>query len=688
MKKSFKRAVSVLCAAAVLTFGSVSTVSATFSSSYLDSGDITVTINTNEGRRPISPYIYGINSDASLSGVKVNALKQSGEQISSYNWETNFSNNGAKNGAENGNSLIAAYPQDIRSTPGLYTDNLVSKAKRYNIPSRYVTLQMMGFVANDASGAITEFDSDSRWAKVYPHKNDSYLSRPDISDGAVYMDEYVSYIVNKYGYAVDGGINGYFLDNEPESWSKLYPSAVPKPVTAKELAERSAELAKTVKKIDPTALVYGPSLNGIEAYINLGNSDDRNSYSKDYSWFIDYYLMSMSAASEQAGTRLLDVLDLHYHTEATNGLLQPIIDSTDAFSNNTRLQATRILWDSTYTENSTVAIMHNQHIPLLPTLEASIGMYYPGTKLSFSEYNFGGGEHISGGISTADALGIFATYGVHMACLKPNTKNFDYQKSAINLYTNYDGEGSGFGNTIVSADNGGDIMSSVYASVDQEDATALKAVLINKNQHKNKNAEVTINSDVNFESAEIYSFNEVSAEIVHSGSVLDIENNTFTLDMEPLTVYMLVFSGNDSGSVIDDSPIIDEPDDTSVTDGTTVSETELPDGGDTQSDTAVTTSVSETSVQKPSETTATSVLPEHVEAETFSSAGTSESPVTEQASDDDPDASSDPSGDNETEEKAVPKAVKVIVCSLVAAVILAMGYVIVSDVLQKNKRAK
>ena len=98
----------------------------------------------------------------------------------------------------------------------------------------------------------------------------------------------------------------------------------------------------------------------------------------------------MKTESEKAGTRLLDVLDLHYHTEATNGLLKPIINSSDELSNNARLQATRILWDNSYIENSSAAQMHTQHIPLIPTLKASVDMYYPGTKLSFSEYNFGG----------------------------------------------------------------------------------------------------------------------------------------------------------------------------------------------------------------------------------------------------------------------------------------------------------
>lgn len=699
-KRSVKRATAFLCAVSVtasFTLARVENVSAMFGSSYLDTENISVIIDASAGHKAISPYIYGINSETSLSSLTVNAIKQSEPRLSSYNWENNFSNSAEGTNSRNDNALVRSYPADRQREPALYTDNLLSKAKRYGIPSRYVTLQMMGMAAADSSGTVYPSDGQSRWKQVLSRKHDSFFSEPDLTDNFVYMDEYVSFLVNKYGYAADGGINGYFLDNEPENWSELYPLAAEGQITSDGLIERSAELAGAVKQIDPTALVYGPSINGIEAFINLKNPNDWDKYAQDYSWFIDYYLMGMRKASEAAGTRLLDVLDIHYHTEATNGLLEPIIDGTDNFSNNTRLQAPRILWDSTYTENSAIAIMHNQHIPLIPTLEASINMYYPGTKLSFSEYNFGGGGHISGGIAVADALGIFAEYGVHMACLKPNSEDTSYQKSGINIYTDYDGEGGSFGDTLVRSDNGGDIMSSVYAAIDGNDETTLKAVLINKNNSAVKNADITINSDASFESASVYSFNEDSAEIVLSEEEIDIEDNNFSFGMEPQTVYMLVFSGTEE--------IISVPEETtSVSEsGTDPEQTESQDRTD-ENDTEITTR------PPASETDGTTVSTyEHVAAETYSTAGTSASETTsgdnvsespESFVTEPPEADGEAgSGAVETaggigsepeendEEKTVPKALKTVIIILTAAVVLAMAYVIVQDrILSKNSK--
>ncbi len=677
-----KRILSVLCAAGITaSLMQGNSAEAVFGSTYTDTMDVNITIDVTDTIGKISPYIYGINAESDISSLTVNAIKQTDPRVSSYNWENNYSNSGTGTGSENDTGLISNYPPGRWGDPALYTEYLITKATRYKVPSKYVTLQMMGAAAEGGQNS---------WKNLSFSKSDGYLSLPDITDSVVYIDEYVSYLVNRYGYAVDGGINGYFLDNEPENWTERFPLAAAEKITADGLVEKSAKLSSAVKRIDPTALVYGPSISGIEAFTNLKNPEDWERHNREYSWFIDYYLMKMNEASRLAGTRLLDVLDIHYHTEATNGLLEAVIDSDNAFSNNTRMQAPRIFWDSTYTENSTIAILHNQHIPLIPTLEASINMYYPGTKLSFSEYNFGGGDHISGGIATADTLGIFAEYGVHMACLKPNTANIDYHKAALNLYTDYDGYGNGFGDTAVEADNDGDVMSSVYSSINGTDITEMKTVLINKNQNKLKSTFINIISDIDYEMAEVYFFNSESSEISRLDFDLEIESNAVTFDMEPLTVYMLVFKS--SSEVIDDNsgnnelidePVIDEPTEiiSSIVTETEISATEE----DIQSETK-TVSASDTTV-------ITTLPPEHVSAETLSSIGTTVNvedillPEESDASDVTVDKTIENTDNEAVTEKLpsaeegikVPEPFKIAVCVLLGGVFIAMLYVVFSS---------
>ena len=61
-------------------------------------------------------------------------------------------------------------------------------------------------------------------------------------------------------------------------------------------------------------------------------------------------------------------------------------------------------------------------------MQKKIAANDPAMKLSFTEWNYGGGSDISGAIATADTLGIFGSYGVYMGVLFPvwHDESFTY----------------------------------------------------------------------------------------------------------------------------------------------------------------------------------------------------------------------------------------------------------------------
>jgi len=124
------------------------------------------------------------------------------------------------------------------------------------------------------------------------------------------------------------------------------------------------------------------------------------------------YLKSMQAAEvANGGQRILDVLDMHWYPEATgatNGI-RITGNDTSADSVTARLQATRSLWDPNYVEKSWItqsstppskgnepdgspAQFKTAAIQLLPREQAIVNTYYPGTKISISEYEYGQGR--------------------------------------------------------------------------------------------------------------------------------------------------------------------------------------------------------------------------------------------------------------------------------------------------------
>ena len=96
--------------------------------------------------------------------------------------------------------------------------------------------------------------------------------------------------------------------------------------------------------------------------------------------FLTYYLNQTAAASQAAGQRLVDVLDLHWYPEATGAGIR--ITTQDAgYSGSTlaQLQAARVaaprsLWDPTYVENSwiTADSTNGQAIQLIPREQAKM----------------------------------------------------------------------------------------------------------------------------------------------------------------------------------------------------------------------------------------------------------------------------------------------------------------------------
>ena len=689
--KKYKQIISFSAAVAIVSgmTGAAFAESQMFVEIIPETGNVSVTVDTDRDIKKISPYIYGINDIGDLRNISPTVIKQTGVSLSTYNWETNYSNSGIAGMNTNDISLVDDYPSSKWSTPALYADKLAARSRMYNIPVKLITLPMMGYVAADSMGIVSRDDS-TRWHEIKFNKNDTYLNNPDTDDETVYIDEYVSFIVNRFGSSSEGGINGYFLDSEPDKWSENFPVIDREPVTFAELVDRSAELANAVKAIDSNAFVFGPSLSGLKGCIDLGNKSGRAAADpqNEYSWFVDYYLSEMRAKSAEAGYRLLDVFDVHYYTEAQTPLGVEVLTGTDDFSNAFRMQAVRTLWDSDYTEASNVVMMYKQFTPVIPTLQASIRMNYPKTRLSFSEYDFGGGGNMSGAIAETDALGTFASQEVYLACLAPQSEEYPSQKAALNLFTNYDGNGSGFGDHLVYADNGNDSMSSVYAAVDSDEPDVLRIIVTNKQMVNTKDFEIELNSDeFTYELENVFAINSSDASINETDlEGFENEDNKISFTADTLSVYMLVLRAQ-----------IPEDSDISESVWSTAPEDIMPDDPENSSDVSAEETAEGTATETVSEENYENVpiepsdetVPDLTEYEnhtdtSYEESGsetemTSESSVSEKSSESEDD--SDISDETESTQK-VPLVLKILVSLMCLTVAGGIVYVLFFD---KNK---
>ncbi|MBQ4465579.1 MAG: glycoside hydrolase family 44 protein, partial [Oscillospiraceae bacterium] len=486
-----------------------------------DSYEMTVAVDLTANQKKISPYIYGINDAGMLNDVTVNVVRQGGNRYSAYNWENNYSNAGADWKNNSDTYLVNGMSKELAATPGAPALKLSEDCVKHNIPYKMTTIQMAGYVSADGDGPVTEAEKapSARWKEVKPAKGADFSLTPDTTDNSVYMDEYVNYLVNKLGDSTTKeGINGYNLDNEPGLWDSTHSLMHPDDPTYKEMVEKSTAYASAIKAVDPKAEVFGLALFGVYSYFNFCDAPDKDA---SYDWFLSYYLDHMAKAVKEAGKRLIDAIDVHYYSEAKGDARVTEANATSDKDKAARVQAPRTLYEDGYREVSWVTDALSQYMPFIPTIQKSIDKYYPGTKLAITEYNFGGGMDSTGAIAEADALGAFAANDVYLATLWPLSDTIDYQLSAINLYTNYDGKGSAFGDTLVDAKTEDIEKSYAYASINGSDTSKLTVVLANKDSAKTENATFDIKGGKDYKSAVVYAVTPDNSDI----RVIDVQND-------------------------------------------------------------------------------------------------------------------------------------------------------------------
>ncbi len=514
--------------------------------------DVNFTIDTTADRALISPYIYGTNDD--LTGTENwTSRRMGGNRLTTYNWENNASNAGS-DWIHSSDDFVPMWYGGVpwggnRNEPGIGATGFHEKSLSKGAYS-LITLQTSGYVAKDKDGSVSADQQapSSRWVEVKPSKGAPFSLTPDVNDGFVYEDEFVNFLVNKFGPAsTPTGIKGYAIDNEPGLWPDTHPYMHPDLTGSAEVLNKSVGLAKAVKKVDPSAEMFGPVLYGFAAYFNMQNAPDWNAVKGNYAWYIDYYLDHMRIESAKEGKRLLDVLDLHWYPEISAGGVRITSSNTNdnIAANKARMQAPRSLWDPSYTEDSWIGQWYSSFLPLIPRVQQSIQTYNAGTKLAFSEYNYGGEGHVSGGIATADALGIYGKYGVYMANywkMVNTTEEAPYSSVAFKIYNNYDSQNSKFGDTKVKAETSDIENSSIYGSVFKDSDNRLHMIVMNKNYDYDMNAVFQIAGGTNYRSAQVWAFDSTSPNITERQAVPEIANNSFTYTIPKLTVCHIVLT--------------------------------------------------------------------------------------------------------------------------------------------------
>jgi hypothetical protein len=481
----------------------------------IEGGELPIAVDPSKVIRPISPYVYGINSQP-LAETGATVRRMGGNRQTGYNWENNASNAGSDYNQQSDEWPCTVLGYKDCGKPGAQFLDFVTQNRAAKVDS-VVTVPLVDYVTADKSGSVSEKDKapSKRWVRSYPHKPGPYAATPDLGDGAVYEDEFVNYLTQKLGKVGDGGPRFYSLDNEPALWPGTHPRIHPEKTTYKEMITRTEATALAITKIDPDAIVLGAVAFGWSEYQSLNDAPDAKEANAQYGTYLDFFLASMKSLEAEHHRRLVHALDVHWYPEARGAkrITDPDLSPKTIAA---RLQAPRSLWDPTYVEKSWIAGALGKPIRLIPWLLERIAERYPGTKLSMTEYDYGTPDHVSGGLAQADVLGVLGREGMYLANYwgngPGNGKLPSYIQTAFKLYRNYDGKGGTYGDTAVSAAPADQAKASVFAATSSKKPGALTIIVINKEQRAIFDGKIDIKSG-KYAKAHVYTFDGSSPDV-------------------------------------------------------------------------------------------------------------------------------------------------------------------------------
>ncbi len=507
--------------------------------------NVAFAIDSTQDVHAISRFIYGMNFwDPAQRPANLTLSRSGGNRNTAYDWETNDSNAGADYQNQNDDFMGGG------TTPNGAIAPLIERARNANA-GIIVTMPTIGHVAADHNGGgdvnQTPNYIDVRFKQSVPRKNAAFSMMPDTTDAFVYQDEYVNFLDRKYPGAFAAPASPIFisLDNEVDLWAsthaRLRGDAV-SPVSSQagtklgyaEIVQLTRDYGNAAKAVNPAAQIFGPVSYGWQGFVRLQDAPDANN--RD---FLNFFLQQMAQAETTDGHRVLDVLDLHWYPEATGGGVRITADDTSAAVVAARKQAPRSLWDPTYTEKSWITDCCSGPLRLIPWVKDKIAANYPNTRFALTEYNYGAGGHISGGIAQADVLGIFGREGLFAATHWRLSNNNDFVYGAFDMFRNYDGANGTFGDTSIRATNTDVANASVYASVNAGNAARMVLVVINKADTA-ETAGIAVTHTTQFHTARVYTLTAGSPPPQRQADIDITLTNAFQYSMPANSVTTLV----------------------------------------------------------------------------------------------------------------------------------------------------
>jgi hypothetical protein len=532
-----------------------------------------VTVDASAGRHAINPNIYGVAyADArDMAALNAPLNRWGGNSTTRYNWQIDAHSAAA-------DWYFETY-SDGSGTPGGSADAWVATTRSAgNGAEPMFTIPMIDYLASLGQGRST---LEGFSVRKYGAQTASDYWNPDAGNGVsaatglnitgnnpldtgvvnstAIQQAWVQHFVSTFGRSSDArGVKYYILDNEPSIWHSTHRDVHPGPATYQEMYNKIVAYASAIRAADPGAKIAGfeewswwamyysgfdQANGGIDA-----STSDYKTHNQTY--YYPWLLQKLYAYKQQTGTQLIDILTVHCYNATPDGG-----DDSPA-GQKIRNRETRILWDPNFQDPSWYGDIgingNNRVLNWIPTLKAMVSQYHPGLQIGCTEYNWGDEANLNGATTQADVLGIYGREGLDLATrwtvakntgTTPTTYYVTYLASQI--YRNYDGNKSTFGDTSVSAVVTNPDNLSAFAALRGADS-ALTVMVINK-QHGSTPVTLSLANFASTGTAQAWQINSAAQASIARLADVSVANNAVSTTVPSQSITLFVIP---AGSVI------------------------------------------------------------------------------------------------------------------------------------------
>ena len=282
--------------------------------------DVTITVDATQGKKAVSPYIYGANNwfDKPAQFYREVGLRMArtngGNNATKYNWR----------------KKITSHPDWYNNVYSCNWDKMSQDISKDH-PNMQVmwAFQLLGRVASTNAYNFNdwEYNRSQWWEGVHQNLAGGGVPNATGSKAAVegdvelYTQEWpadstVEILNHWFGLGGLGLNKNQFLywnmDNEPDIWDGTHDDVMKNGLLpANEFMDKYFEVAKKARALFPEIKLCGPVVTNEWQWYNW-NGSSVSYKGKTYPW-LEYFILRIAEEQNITGIRLLDILDIHFY---------------------------------------------------------------------------------------------------------------------------------------------------------------------------------------------------------------------------------------------------------------------------------------------------------------------------------------------------------------------------------------